>query len=249
MRVSRSWLERYSEALDGVSERAKAELVRLLGEVDLTRDVATVRNEVIAIMQACCGASTEVAARLAADFYAGVRSRSGIDDGYEPVVDPDYDPAATGEAVRAFVQDLVDGRPAEGFVRKCADRLDYETRRSANMCTYDNAKADPRRPKWARVPMGAETCRFCIMLASRGFDYHSRESASHTHSNCDCRVVPGFDDETVVDGYDPDYYRDVYANPDEHPEVREAINARRRELRALRREEPKDDQAMEGAQL
>lgn len=65
---------------------------------------------------------------------------------------------------------------------------------------------DPLKPKWARVPAGTETCSFCIMLASRGFVYHSEGKAGsdgHYHPYCDCRIVPGFDG-MGVEGYNPD---------------------------------------------
>ncbi|WP_251178091.1 hypothetical protein [Adlercreutzia agrestimuris] len=58
-----------------------------------------------------------------------------------------------------------------------------------------------------RVPTGNDTCEFCIMLASRGFAFLSKQSAgstNHYHPNCDCRIVPGFEGETQVEGYDPD---------------------------------------------
>ena len=50
--------------------------------------------------------------------------------------------------------------------------------------------------RWARVPSGAETCAFCLILASRGDAYHSAESAGEGrkfHGDC---VLPG----TVVSG-------------------------------------------------
>ena len=40
-----------------------------------------------------------------------------------------------------------------------------------------------------------------MMLASRGFAYHSKETASHAHAHCDCRVVAGMRG-LEVDGYD-----------------------------------------------
>lgn len=47
-------------------------------------------------------------------------------------------------------------------------------------------------PAFARVPTGAETCTYCIMLASRGFAYRSRESAGHAdHRGCNCLIVAG----------------------------------------------------------
>ena len=63
--------------------------------------------------------------------------------------------------------------------------------------------------RFARVPTGAETCTFCLMLASRGAVYHTRKTAGefrHFHRGCDCKVVPGFDDEpmaTLVEGHGP----------------------------------------------
>ena len=216
MRIPRSYIESYSKALNVVSERARAQLVDALGRIDYTADVADVRNAVIAVMQPACGASSTLAARLAADFYDGLRERFGIDDGYTAEVDSQRVPEATEGAVRAFAQDLVDGKPIEQFVGKCADRIDYETRKAANECVAANAKRDPRKPRWARIPTGAETCQFCIMLASRGFVYHSEETASHAHAHCDCRIVPSWDKSPAAQGYDPDRYYDMWKHPEKY---------------------------------
>ena len=233
MRIPRSYVEQYSRGLNRVSEQGRAALADALSAIDLTGDVAEARERVVAVMQVHCGASSTMAARLAADFYDGLRERFGIEDGFRAVVDGGYEPAATEGAVRAFAQDLVDGKPQEQFVGKCSDRLDREVRLSANQCVERNARRDPKKPRWARVPTGPETCEFCIMLASRGFVYHGEQLAIHAHANCDCRIVPSWDKaKAEVEGYDPNYYLDCYQNPDAHPEIREAINARRRELYA-----------------
>lgn len=210
MQIPRSYLENYSKALNVVSERARAALVDALSQIDYTADVAVVREAVIAIMQPACGASSTLAARIAAEFYDGLRAQFGIDDGYRAEVDSLREPEATDGAVRAFAQDLVDGKPTEQFIGKCADRIDYETRRAANMCMAHNAANDPRRPKWARIPMGVETCPWCLMLASRGFDYNSESAASHNHAGCDCKVVPSWDKSPEVQGYDEREYYDKW---------------------------------------
>lgn len=60
------------------------------------------------------------------------------------------------------------------------------------------------RVRFARVPSGP-SCGFCIMLASRGFVYATRESAGEFtkfHDDCDCRVVAGMQG-MEVEGYDP----------------------------------------------
>lgn len=205
MQVPRSYIEGYSAALNAVDERAKKSLADMLARVDYDRPVAEVRAEVVAIMQRACGASAEVSARLAADFYDELRARFGARGDYDSLADPLLDPDATEGAVRAFAQDLVDGKPIEQFIAKCLSRIGYENRRAANECMALNARRDPAKPRWARVPVGAETCTFCLMLASRGFAYRSGSTASHAHDNCNCRVIPSFGGASVED-YDPDEY-------------------------------------------
>lgn len=75
--------------------------------------------------------------------------------------------------------------------------------------------------KYARVPRGETTCEFCTMLASRGFVYNSRESASgHSigregfpidavHDDCDCEIVCEKDEE--IEDYDPGFYYEEYS--------------------------------------
>ena len=75
----------------------------------------------------------------------------------------------------------------------------------------ENAARDPLSPRFARVPSGGETCKFCLMLAGRGFVYHSKKTAGefgHYHDNCDCRIVASWDKDGV-EGYDPmSYHRE-----------------------------------------
>lgn len=208
MQIPRSYIENYSKALNVVSEKAREQLVNALSQIDYSQDVASIRQATIAIMQPACGASAQMAARLAAEFYDGLRARFGIDDGFMAEADSQRVPEATEGAVRAFADKLDDSIPNVGvFQQLCVDRIDYETRRAANMCMAHNIKRDPRKPMWARVPAGAETCPWCLMLASRGFAYHSEEAASHNHAGCDCKVVPSWDKSPEAQGYDErEYY-------------------------------------------
>ncbi|MDO4615694.1 MAG: hypothetical protein Q4B15_08705 [Lachnospiraceae bacterium] len=83
--------------------------------------------------------------------------------------------------------------------------------------TLKNAERDGAQFAW--VPMG-DTCGFCLMLASRGWQYMSKKSlknghAEHIHANCDCQYSVRFDRKSTVQGYDPDQYskmlEDAYA--------------------------------------
>lgn len=101
--------------------------------------------------------------------------------------------------------------PEQSVRRKVGDLASAEVKRMANKTMTDNCVRDDVR--YARVPVGAETCGFCIMLASRGFVYHSERSAgelNHYHQNCDCKVIPGFPG-MEVEGYDPDALYDIYS--------------------------------------
>ena len=70
-------------------------------------------------------------------------------------------------------------------------------------------RRDHRKPRYARVPSGAETCAWCYSLAGLGFQYKSAEAASHSHDSCDCVIVPSWD-ESGAEGYDPEYYANMF---------------------------------------
>lgn len=171
--------------------------------------VDDLRNQVIDIMERYCSAATEEAAAYTARFYDEARALSAPSEAYSAEAVSGRVPEATDGAIRGIVQIIVDGHPWSTFAGKVLDRADYEIKRSANRCAIANADRDPAKPRWARVPTGSETCGFCIMLASRGYDYLRKESADHAHPNCDCRVVPRFG-EGSIEGYEPEYYEDIY---------------------------------------
>ena len=233
MEIPRSYIDNYSKSLNKISQEARSALSKALSRLDYDASIEDIRNAVISVMQPMCGASADTSARLASEFYNGLRSMFGVQSEYTAEAVSLREPDATSGAVRAFVEDLVENKPLGDFIGKCVDRIDYEIRRAANECMAWNAKRDPAKPKWARVPTGLETCEWCIMLASRGFAYQSDETASHSHAHCDCRIVPSWDKKKAsAQGYDPDLYYDMWKHPENHQEIRDAVNARRRELYA-----------------
>ena len=89
------------------------------------------------------------------------------------------------------------------------------------------------RAEWAWVPSG-DTCAFCITLASRGWQPASEEQlkgghAEHVHSNCDCTFAIRFNENTNVEGYDPQKYRDMYYDA-EGSTSKQRINSMRRQM-------------------
>lgn len=201
MAIRRSWIDRFTRGINAISEDSRRRLAEALSRIDYTQDVAVVREQAIAIMQAFCGQATDTTAMLAAEFYDGLREQE-LGQRMGALAESGREPEATDGAVRAFARKLVDG-DSKTFVDMCLARLDYEVKVAASRTCLNNASRDTRKPLFARVPAGVETCQFCLMLASRGFAYHTEAAASHAHANCDCRVVPSWKSH-AVEGYDLD---------------------------------------------
>lgn len=95
--------------------------------------------------------------------------------------------------------------------------LDYHVQKPARDTVEHNAFIDRKNgARYARVPQGPTTCEFCVMLASRGFVYKSKQTADTVegkggyHTDCDCLPVVSFVENPVVEGYDQKYYEELY---------------------------------------
>ena len=118
--------------------------------------------------------------------------------------------------------------------------------------TLHNAIRDGAERAW--VPHG-DTCPFCIMLASNGWQRASKKllkggHAEHIHANCDCEFAVRFNSSTNVAGYDPEKYLQQYraAGSDvkamrriDYAKNRERINAQKRAAYAARKASTKAD--------
>ena len=205
--IPRAAVDFLTEEINGISSDAQARVLKVLQGIQWTpENIAQCRELVLQALATVMPTYTTMAAQASADFYDAARELVvGERLGAQAI--SDYDPAKTEGAVRAFVRFVIDGR-VETFNEQVLQRIDYEMKRSANMSVVENGRRDPRRVRYARVPTGAETCDFCLMLASRGFVYQSEGTAGagHTHYACDCRCIPGWDGMEVED-YDP---RSIY---------------------------------------
>lgn len=155
---------------------------------------------------------------------------------------PTAEPATTAEygEVARMVNATKRQNPANlpNGVRRLVKRAGADT-------TLHNAIRDGA--EWAWVPHG-DTCPFCIMLASNGWQKASAKllkggHAEHIHANCDCEFAVRFDGSTSVAGYDPEKYLKQYreAGSDvnamrriDYAAHRERINAQKRAAYAAR---------------
>lgn len=215
MEIPRALLDEYTAQLNALSEVGQQLVLNALDNAEW-ESIAELRSIMIAVMNEVCSALTSDAAVIASGMYDDIREMS-IGKRLRQIAPSAFSRAATEGAVRALVQSVVKSGDTSTFGRNLAGRVDYEVKRSAGEAPYKLGAKDPVKPRFARVPSGAETCPFCLMLASRGFEYRSEKSAAykkdggHYHPNCDCRIVAGFDGMDV-EGYDPDALYERYSD-------------------------------------
>ena len=143
-------------------------------------------------------------------YVLAVRNMAHSAPGVEPAALRPYTPAA----IEKILADVTEAPPRSRVRVSGGDTavLDQVTRRSKVTVTgqfgarlarhadaagreavVDTAERGGDGVGWARVLSGAENCARCVMLASRGPVYKSRESAGGGgrgfHDHCDCRAV------------------------------------------------------------
>lgn len=210
--IPRRLIDNYTAGINGLSENAKSQLSKMLERIDYS-DIAAAREAITEAFKTVCGEYAAITSDFSAAFYGEVREMA-IGEYGDVVNDYEWNPEPSEESIRAFMQDAVEGNPDKTAMKVLA-RLDYEIKKSAARSVVGMGGRDSMRVRFARVPSGIETCSFCLMLASRGFVYISKDSAGavrHYHPNCDCRIVPGFDGLTEIEGYDPNFIYDQWMN-------------------------------------
>lgn len=155
----------------------------------------------------------EAAAELACEMYDSMVAAAGMEMGrpagwIEPAV-----PAQTAtleeaaKTVNGVLKTSQNPSELSGAVSRLVKMAGVDT-------TLQNAIRDKAQFAW--IPSG-DTCPFCIMLASNGWQYASKKTlknghAQHVHSNCDCTYGVRFGDSTEIEGYDPEAYLKQYYN-------------------------------------
>lgn len=173
----------------------------------------------------------DAAAELACEMYDELAALSGVSV-------PAAEPAATatyGEVAKAVNGIL----KYSSNIEMIASAVGRQVKTAGVDTTMENAIRDGAQ--WAWIPVG-DTCAFCITLASRGWQYASRNAlknghAEHIHSNCDCTYAIRFNEDTRVQGYEPTLYKRMYDTADPGGKPKDKINAMRREFYAENKEE------------
>ena len=144
----------------------------------------------------------EASAALACEMYDSIAAASGV--AVPPAIPAEVMPE---EYVAQAVRKTVDQAPTT--VPNVVGRM---VKQAGADTMLQNARRDGAQFAW--IPSG-DTCAFCITLASRGWQYMSKNAlknghAEHIHSNCDCQYSIRFGESGGVSGYDESRYKEMY---------------------------------------
>lgn len=215
-------------AQDRAIEGMKAQLPENLDTLSREK-----RSELVRIGYAYATKYGEGAAAASCEMYDAIAKESGVDV-------PDAEPAETATYPEA-------GKAVNGTLKTGnAEIVAGSVGRMVKMAGVDTMMKNAIRDgaEWAWIPQGNETCAFCIMLASRGWQRASKaalngDHADHIHAYCDCMYAIRFDSETNVEGYDPEKYKAMYDEA-EGDTWEEKLNSMRRDISAQEREKTKE---------
>lgn len=219
--ISNKTVNQYGQLIDTIADKARDYVTAIIqygiGYEGLS-SVSDIRNYAIKSLEQTLSIFGDQEASLSANIYDTLMSEYGLNLEAGQAYNMEYNKQQLESSMHYHAQKLVDG-DLNGFLKNIGQKAYDLSRYTANQTMIKNAERDYKKGvRWARVPSGKETCGFCVMLASRGFDYKTKESAGYTglswnrfHRFCDCRVVPGTVD-TQVEGYNPDHLYSVYRN-------------------------------------
>lgn len=211
--ATRADVDAYRRSQADVVTLARRELVAWWSTLDVS-DADAVARALEVFLPELVAAYGDVASTVAADWYDDLRAQAPAHGGYRATL---ADPLPV-EQVRATARwgagPLFSVAPdPDKALSLIGGAIQRYVQQGGRDTLARNASRDPARPRWARVPSGVETCAFCLMLASRGFAYHTRQSAGEMtqfHDLCDCQIVPDWSPTPALDGYDPDRLYEQY---------------------------------------
>lgn len=225
-RVTLDRLEYYSNQFSAVADEAEnyfrirvEEVFRGVDLASLSKDERKeLRNRVIDIVRETEDLYCDASSSMGSMFYEEVLESDGI---YSRAVLTDApNDAQVENSVRYWAKGLFDDEPDVGkFINGVASFIVRTVGHAGDLTILQSAENDERRGiRYARVPQGP-SCGFCIMLASRGFVYRSKEYAGgdgyhgtdldRFHDFCDCRIVAGYEG-LEVEGYHPEELYERY---------------------------------------
>lgn len=199
-------LRELRESQAALARLAERELRQFFDTIKDTEDPMVMRRALEQFLPALIAQYGEIGAAVARDFYEDARDGKGMRafrTVMADVVPREAIAANTRWAVTPFFKTRDVGQTLSNLLLV----TDKATKAAGRDTIALNAERDAASVRFARVPNGPQTCKFCLMTASRGAVYTNERSAGQLkefHGHCDCQIVPVFDDDDYPEGYNPD---------------------------------------------
>lgn len=210
--VARKDLEEFRAANSELSRMVQETLEAFVLSLDLNRP-EQVRDALLEFMPTLTERYGSVAASLAAEWYEEMRLESGAGGVFRASLAPSVAVDVVEAKVRTLATHLWTPTP-EAILGPLLLSADKYVKQPGRDTTALNARREGVR--WARVPSGAKTCSWCLILASRDAVYVSQKSAAKRsdgesyHGKCDCQAVRLTSTDDYPPGYLPDDYYEMY---------------------------------------
>jgi len=195
-------------------ELARHDLTSFWAALNIQGSPILVRDALLDFFPELIAAYGDGAALLAADFYDELRDVPPSAARFSATLATPPDSAQAKAAARWGLGPLftADPDPAQTLLNLAlvTNRLVLQSGRDT---ISRSAFSDPVRTGYARVPTGTHTCRFCVMLASRGAVYADAAAAGEGnkyHGECDCVPVPIRRRSDYPEGHDVREFERLY---------------------------------------
>lgn len=210
--MSMQLLRQFERANDGIAALVERDLAAFFALLDFAKPDA-VKLDLFDYVPELVSQYGDIAATVAADWFEELRDAEGVGGSFRaplaPSVPLEQINGRLGFATRASGPlFLGDTATLTAFLSMMTNEYALQPGRDTVMqaAHKDNAA-------YARVPEPG-ACKFCLMLASRGFVY-SKSTAGGSrkfHGKCRCNILPSWDETRarVEYGYDPDALYDLY---------------------------------------
>ena len=208
--VAQADIEQFRAANSDLSQLVRDALEAFFASLDLSKPEAA-RDALLEFVPVLTQQYGDVAATLAADWYDELRAASGAAGRFRALTSAAVPSGAVEAKVRYLAGHLWTPEPT-AMLGGLLTATDKYVKQPARNTVAANAKREGVR--WARVPTGAKTCSWCLILASRDAVFHSKASAggdgNHYHGDCDCQPVRIAKASDYPAGYLPDDHYEMY---------------------------------------
>lgn len=166
----------YRLATQSLVTLAQRDLTAFWQSLNVQGDPTRVRDAVLEFFPELVALYGEPSAVLGADWYDMLRDVPPSSSSFRAVAASPVEAEQSVASARWGLGPLFDGDPggALALLTGVTQRLVMQPYRDT---VFLSAYSDPVRTGVARVPSGSTTCRFCVMLASRGAVYKSEVNA------------------------------------------------------------------------